>query len=102
MIEGRMAKCPKTVNDFLRDLRTGLAPGGRKELAKLRKLKKRDLKTRSVNDSSSNKYFMWDHLYYNRIMLEKDFSLDQQLISEYFPLQTTIKGTLKIFGELFG
>ena len=101
-IEDKMAKLPKTVNDFLGDLRTSLAPGGEKEIANLLKIKQQDLKDRSINDPSSDKYFMWDHRYYDRIMLEKDFALDQQVISEYFPLQTTIQGMLKIFEELFG
>ena len=76
MIGGMMAKLPKTVNDFLGDLRTSFAPGGRKEMANLLKLKQQDLKDRSIDDPSSDKYFMWDHPYYDRIMLEKDFALD--------------------------
>ena len=39
---------------------------------------------------------------YDRLMEEKDYQLDQQLISEYFPLQTTIRGMLEIFEHLFG
>ncbi|KAF2019409.1 thimet oligopeptidase-like protein [Aaosphaeria arxii CBS 175.79] len=101
-IEDKMAKTPKTVDDFLGDLRGRLAPGGKTEIAKLLELKKQDLKERNVNDGSESKYFLWDHRYYDRLMLEKDYSLDQQKISEYFPLSTTIQGMLKIFEELFG
>jgi metallopeptidase MepB len=100
-IEDKMAKTPKTVDDFLGDLRTRLAPGGKKEIEQLLELKKQDLKARSLSDDDS-KYFLWDHRYYDRLMLERDFSLDQQVIAEYFPLQTTIQGMLKIFEELFG
>ncbi|KAF1960807.1 zincin [Byssothecium circinans] len=101
-IEDKMAKLPKTVDDFLADLRTRLAPGGKKEIADLLKLKKQDLKERSINDGTEERYFLWDHRYYDRLMLEKDFSLDQAIVAEYFPLQTTIQGMLKIFEELFG
>ncbi|KAF2705625.1 zincin [Pleomassaria siparia CBS 279.74] len=101
-IEDKMAKLPKTVDDFLGDLRTSLAPGGKKEIANLLKIKQQDLKERSISDESNNNYYLWDHRYYDRIMLEKDFSLDHQVIAEYFPLQTTIQGMLKIFEELFG
>ncbi|KAF2475700.1 zincin [Lindgomyces ingoldianus] len=101
-IEDKMAKTPKTVNDFLGDLRTRLAPGGKVEIEKLLALKQEDLKERGITDDTSNKYFLWDHRYYDRLMLERDFSLDQQKIAEYFPLQTTIQGMLKIFEELFG
>ena len=35
-------------------------------------------------------------------MLEKEYSVDQQKISEYFPLQTSIQGMLEMFQHLFG
>ena len=40
--------------------------------------------------------------FYNRLMVEKEFSIDEQKIAEYFPLQSTIEGMLTIFEELFG
>lgn len=40
--------------------------------------------------------------FYDTLMLEKEFSLDQEAIAEYFPLETTIRGMLQIFEELFG
>jgi len=101
-IEDKMAKLPKTVDDFLGDLRTRLAPGGKKEINKLLELKQQDLKDRGINDGTQENYFLWDHRYYDRVLLEKEFSLDHQIIAEYFPLQTTIQGMLKIFEELFG
>lgn len=101
-IEDKMAKTPKTVDDFLADLRSRLTAGGQKEIDKLLELKRQDLKERSINDGTDSHYFLWDHRYYDRLMLEKDYSLDQQKIAEYFPIQTTIQGMLKIFEELFG
>ena len=94
-IEDKMAKTPKTVNDFLGDLRTRLAPGGLKEIEKLKELKKSET-------GSADRYFLWDHRFYDTLMLERDFQLDQNRIAEYFPLQTSIDGMLKIFEELFG
>ena len=101
-IEDKMAKIPKTVDDFLGDLRTRLAPGGEKEIQRLQALKKEDLKSRGDESSDDGHYYLWDHRYYDRLMLERDYSLDQQKIAEYFPLQTTIRGMLQIFEELFG
>ncbi|OCK76625.1 thimet oligopeptidase [Lepidopterella palustris CBS 459.81] len=101
-IEDKMAKTPKTVDDFLSDLRTRLAPGGEKEIQKLLALKQEDLKSRGDEESDDGHYYLWDHRYYDRLMLERDYSLDQQKITEYFPLQTTIRGMLHIFEELFG
>ncbi|KAK3082303.1 hypothetical protein LTS18_007859 [Coniosporium uncinatum] len=101
-IEDKMAKTPKTVDDFLGDLRTRLAPGGKKEIEKLLELKKEDMKSRGQDDKFDGRYYLWDHRYYDRLMLEKDYQLDHQKISEYFPLTSTIQGMLNIFEELFG
>lgn len=101
-IEDKMAKTPKIVDDFLGDLRTRLAPGGAKELEKLKSFKKQDLHDRNEGESFDGHYYLWDHRFYDTLMLEKDFSLDQQKIAEYFPLSTTIRGMLHIFEELFG
>lgn len=101
-IEDKMAKTTKTVNDFLGDLRERLAPGGKKEVEKLMELKKQDTKERGLTGPLAERYYLWDHRYYDRLMLEKDYQLDHKVISEYFPLQTTIQGMLKIFEELFG
>ncbi|KAF2489515.1 zincin [Lophium mytilinum] len=101
-IEDKMAKTPKTVDDFLGDLRTRLAPGGVKEIERLLALKKEDIKNKGIKDADEEHYYLWDHRYYDRLLLERDYSLDQQKITEYFPLQTTIRGMLQIFEELFG
>ncbi|RJE22570.1 metallopeptidase MepB [Aspergillus sclerotialis] len=99
-VEDKMAKTPETVDNFLGDLRTRLAAGGEKEIKSLLELKKTDLESRG--EPFDGRYYLWDHRYYDRLMLEKEYSLDHQLISEYFPLQNTIQGMLKIFEELFG
>jgi metallopeptidase MepB len=99
-IEDKMAKTPKTVDDFLADLRSRLADGGLEEIEVLKKMKKEDVE--SKGEKFDGHYFLWDHRFYDRLMEERDYQLDQQLISEYFPLQTSIKGMLEIFEQLFG
>ena len=99
-IEDKMAKTPKTVDDFLGDLRGRLSQGGLDEIATLKELKQADLKSRGQEYDGN--YYLWDHRFYDRVMEEKDYQLDQQLISEYFPLQNCIKGMLEIFEEIFG
>lgn len=94
-IEDKMAKTPKTVDDFLGDLKNRLAPGGVKEIEKLKELKK-------AEGGNPEHYFLWDHRFYDTLMLQKDYQLDQNTISEYFPLQTSISGMLNIFEQLFG
>ena len=100
IIEDKMAKTPKTVDDFLGDLRTRLTKGGASEMETLKALKKQELK--SMGEDFDGYYFLWDHRYYDRMMLEKDFSLDQEKLSEWFPLETSIRGMLTIFETLFG
>lgn len=98
-----MSKTPETVNDFLGDLRQQLTPGGEKEVAHLLEIKNEDLKARGLDASEEGKnYYLWDSRFYGRMMVEKEFSIDEQKIAEYFPLQSTIDGMLKIFEELFG
>ena len=99
-IEDKMAKTPKTVDDFLGSLRGRLADGGVSEIETLKAMKKADVESRG--EKFDERYFLWDHRFYDRMMEENDYQLDQQLISEYFPLQTTIRGMLQIFEELFG
>ena len=101
-IEDKMAKTPKTVDDFLADLRSRLTSGGTSEIEKLKALKEQDLKARGEEKSFDGHYYLWDHRFYDRLLLERDYSLDQQKIAEYFPLQSTIVGMLEIFEKLFG
>ncbi|KAF4632089.1 hypothetical protein G7Y89_g6028 [Cudoniella acicularis] len=79
-LEEKMIKSPETVNSFLADLRSKLTAGGLNEIEKLKQLKKVDVE----------------------LMLEKDFSFDQQKVAEYFPLNTTIQHMLETFEKLFG
>lgn len=101
-IEDKMAKTPKTVDDFLGDLRSRLTAGGTSEIKTLKNLKEQDLKARGEEKTFDGHYYLWDHRFYDRLLLQKDYSLDQQKIAEYFPLQTTIVGMLEIFEKLFG
>ncbi|KAF3922778.1 Saccharolysin [Arthrobotrys entomopaga] len=100
VLEEKMAKSPSNVNSFLSDLRGKLTDGGRKEVEKLKELKQADLKATGL--ASDDKYYLWDHRFYDRLMREKDFSIDENKIAEYFPLQKCVDGMLNIFEKLFG
>lgn len=102
IIESKMAKTTSTVDDFLGDLRRRLTKGGESERKKLTDLKKQDLKNRSMEQSFDGRYYLWDHPFYSRLMLERDYSLDQEKLAEWFPLETSIRGMLTIFETLFG
>ncbi|KAI9732964.1 MAG: hypothetical protein M1818_007397 [Claussenomyces sp. TS43310] len=99
-LEDKMAQRPEIVNAFLNDLRVGLAPGGLKEVEKLKQLKEADLASRG--ELFDGRFSSWDLSFYNRLMLETRYLVDQEKIKEYFPLQTTVRGMLEIFQHLFG
>ncbi len=94
-IEDKMMKSPKTVDEFLGDLRSKLTAGGKSDIEGLKKLKKAEA-------GEAEHFFAWDTRFYNRLMLERDYQLDQQQIAEYFPLLHAVEGMLNIFEELFG
>ena len=99
-LEAKMAKKPETVDSFLQDLRSRLIDSGQKEIDQLKQIKKADLESRG--ESFDGRFFLWDQSFYNRMMMENQHSVNGQKIKEYFPLQTTIRGMLVLFQELFG
>ncbi|KAH6632337.1 peptidase family M3-domain-containing protein [Chaetomium tenue] len=99
-IEDKMAKTPKTVLDFLGDLKSRLAAGGVKEIEHLLTLKKKDHAARNLPFDGN--YYLWDHRFYDRLLVEQEYSIDENAIAEYFPLTSTVAGMLRIFEELFG
>ncbi|KAK3324019.1 peptidase family M3-domain-containing protein [Cercophora scortea] len=99
-IEDKMAKTPKTVWDFLGDLKTRLAPGGVKEIKHLLELKRKYYEARKMRFDGN--YYLWDHRFYDRMMVEQEYSIDENAVAEYFPLQTTVEAMFKIFEKLFG
>lgn len=99
-IEDKMAKSADKVNEFLDDLRVRLAPGGLKEADKLREYKKKDCEERGVPFDGN--IYTWDLSFYSRKLREQEYSIDEMKISQYFPVESTFDGMLKIFEEIFG
>jgi metallopeptidase MepB len=95
-----MAKDTATVNAFLQDLRTRLTPGATKDVARLLELKKADYQARNLT-FDGNLYY-WEQGFYYRMLLEKEYDIDLVKISEYFPVQGTIRSVLGLFEKLFG
>lgn len=99
VLEDRMAKSPETVKAFLEDLRAKATDKGREELANLLKLKNEDLRARGLPEEDT--FYIWDNSFYNNMLLERDYQVDSEKISEYFPLDQTIEGMFAIFSKLF-
>ncbi|KAK6502136.1 hypothetical protein TWF506_002736 [Arthrobotrys conoides] len=100
VLKEKMAKSPEKVNSFLGDLRSKLTEGGRAEVQKLKQLKKTDVEARGL--PFDDKYYLWDHRFYDRLVREQEFNIDENKIAEYFPLQKCVDGMLTIFEKLFG
>ncbi|PYI01611.1 metallopeptidase MepB [Aspergillus sclerotiicarbonarius CBS 121057] len=96
-LEDRMAKLPEKVNSFLDGLISKFTAKGHEELEKLKELKGAD-----VGDRFDGHYYLWDRRFYHRLMMKKDYAVDQQKIAEYFPLDSTFQKMLAIFEDLFG
>lgn len=99
-LEDKMAKSPAAVNAFLDDMFLKLEAGGIADIERLKQVRKEHLQSR--NEHFDGRFYIWDHGFYNRMMLEKEHSVEQQKISEYFPLGSTIARMLSIFEHLFG
>ena len=99
-LEDRMAQAPGVVNTFLDDLRSRVKRGGEVELTRLRELKKTDLAERAL--SADDSFYTWDLNYYKRLDLAAKFSVDAELVSEYFVVDPTVRGMLEIYSHLFG
>ncbi len=95
-LKNRMAKDPKTVMMFLKDLQKKLKPLGKKEDKLLIAYK---------NEKTGKKYrtiYPWESGYWANKYRKENLQLDSEKIKEYFPSQVVIDGMLEIFGNVFG
>lgn len=95
-----MAKTPETVNNFLADMQTRAGAGVKKDVAAMLKHKKAEHEARGLE--FDGEFYVWDYNYYERILKEKEYSVDEQAISEYLALWPTFNAMIKIFENIFG
>ncbi|WQF78685.1 Putative peptidase M3A/M3B catalytic domain, neurolysin/Thimet oligopeptidase, domain 2 [Colletotrichum destructivum] len=100
-VEDKMAESPRRVDAFLSSLRSKLAKAGEAERETLLRLKQRDVEARGETFDGRH-FFIWDVPYYRNLLSREQYSVDHETISEYFPLQATVGGMLRIFEHLFG
>ncbi|CAH2354644.1 saccharolysin [[Candida] railenensis] len=99
ILEDRLAKTETRVLDFLTDLKTKLSPLAKVELEKLKNLKDEHFQEQGLD--KQDKFYIWDNRFYDNLMLEKDYQVDNTKIAEYFPLQSTIEKMLSFYENLF-
>ena len=95
-LEDRMAKTPKNVMTFLKDLQKKLAPMGEKETQLLVSYKN------EKTGQKSREIFPWESAYWGYQYSKEHLNLDSEKIKEYFPSQVVIDGMLDLFGNLLG
>lgn len=99
-LEVKMAKTPGTVTTFLAELKSRLVEAGQKELELMKQLKREECELKG--EAFDGRFYLWDHIHHKQILLRTKYAVDQEKISEYFPLQTTIDGMLDVFQHVFG
>ena len=95
-LEDRMAKNPKTVMAFLKDLQKKLKPLGKKEDKEMIAYKN------SKTGKNSRTLYSWESGYWSNKFRKENLELESEKIKEYFPSQIVIDGMLDLFGGVFG
>ena len=100
-LKSQMAKSEAVVKEFLVDLSIRLKPKAMSELGRLMAMKRGAKLMENIEDEDNNRFFLWDYNFYQQRMLEAEYQVDQESISEYFPAETVIRGMLDLFEHLF-
>ena len=94
-LEPKMAKNSERVLGFLNDLATKLKPKAESDLSALLEIKRRDEPTATTID-------MWDWRYYANLQKKERYSVDSELIREYFPVDHVIQTVFEIYQNMLG
>lgn len=98
IIEVKMAKTGKTALDFLDDLLAKIKPIGEKERDRLLELKKQDCEELGI--PFENTFYAWDYRYLNRLYIEKNFQLNDEIVKQYLPVEHVVKKVLEIYQQI--
>ena len=96
--ELRMSKNPETVKTFLSGLATKLQPIWDEERKAILELKQAECEKMGYEYNGAVDF--WDARYYMRMVEETRYSVDQEKLKEYFPMDKVTKGLLEIYQEL--
>lgn len=92
-LEKKMAHSVEQVTDFLLNLADNSKPFAEKDLEQLEQFAKKELQLNTLNP--------WDAAYVSEKYRQQNFSLNEEEIREYFPLERVLEGLFSITSELF-
>ncbi|KPM42978.1 hypothetical protein AK830_g3495, partial [Neonectria ditissima] len=104
-MEDKMAAGVEPVVAALEKLRRELQPLARAEMETLHGLKKTYLAQHDdVDEDVADRPSLnaWDWAFYARVLQAERYAVDAQLVAEYFEVQHSVAGMLRIFEDLFG
>jgi thimet oligopeptidase len=93
--ENNMAKNSKTVMDFLNSLRKKLAIRNKLDSEKFLKFKKE-------LDPTATRLEAWDFRYLDTQLKKRDYSIDDEVIREYFPAEQVVGHMFEIYSKILG
>jgi thimet oligopeptidase len=93
-MEVRMAGTPERVMSFYGEVRPQLELAAREEVAVMQPMLEAD--------GHDDQLRSWDWVYYDTQLAARQHEIDQNLVSEYLPLDAVIDGMLTLTGEVFG
>ncbi|KAL7988999.1 hypothetical protein Chor_007918 [Crotalus horridus] len=100
VLEMNTAKITNNVTMFLDDLSNKLKLLGKEERAFILNLKKKECE--EIGVKYDRKINAWDLHYYMNQTEELKYSVDQEKLKEYFPIEAVTEGLLKIYQQLLG
>ncbi len=90
----KMARSPERVRDFYTTLLPSLDARVRADLEGLR--------AGLATDGHDGEMAIWDWRYYDERMRRTEYGVDQDLVSEYLPLEPVMDGMFELTGEVLG
>ncbi|XP_063310145.1 neurolysin, mitochondrial [Pelobates fuscus] len=100
VLELNTAKNTRNVSTFLDNLQTKLQSLGEKEKDLIFELKRTECAMRGLE--MDGKINAWDLHYYLTQVVETKYSVDQEKLREYFPMETVTENVLNIYQEILG
>lgn len=94
-LDSQMAKSSARVTEFLGELAIKLKPKAESDLAVLLARKKQD-------DPNATAIELWDWRYYANVLRREKYSVDEQAIKEYFPVDPVLTRVFELYQKLLG